>query len=468
MSNYAEQISAFENKRAANLAAMEDIMAKAGEEGATLDAAQQEEFDNLNDDNEAIDGHLKRLRALETAAKETAKPVEKAATAEKGAEVRSGISVVQKKPEPGIQFARIARCKALAYLEHRSAEEVAKQYYPNDPIVQKGTIPAASTTVTAFAGALVGDETSVFADFVEYLRPQTILGKFGMNGVPPLRRVPFRTALISQSTGGNGYWVGEGQSIELTKFDFSRTTLEPLKVAAITAATEEVIRDSSPSAEMLLRDQLAAALRYRLDTDFINPDKTASAGASPAGITNGITLTDSSGRTAAKVRDDVRTVFNAFVTANNPPSSGVWIMSSQTALALSLMMNSLGQPEFSGITMAGGTFFGLPVITSEYVGNYASSPADYTNSYVYLANASDIYLADDGGVEVDMSREASLEMVDTGTQSSISPPGVTASQVVSLWQTDSVGFRAKRTINWSRRRTSAVAGLKKVQWGQGL
>src|SRR5690606_36893624 len=115
--------------------------------------------------------------------------------------------------------------------------------------------------------------------------------------------------------------------------------------------------------------------------------------------------------------------------------SGVWIMTAVTALALSLMRNPLGQTEFPGIGMNGGTFFGLPVIVSQYV----------STGVVALINACDIYVADEGGIAVDMSREASLEMDNAPTHDSTTP---TDSDLVSLWQTNTVGFRAERTINW--------------------
>src|SRR5690606_38409902 len=176
-------------------------------------------------------------------------------------------------------------------------------------------------------------------------RPQTILGRFGAGGVPSLRQVPFRTALVGQTSGGEGYWVGEGKAKPLTKFDFSRRTLEPLKVANIAVVTEELLRDSSPSAAALVRAQLGAALRARLDTDSIDPAKAAVAGASPASITSGVTPIPSAGSDADSVRADIRAVFGQFIAANNAPTSGVWIMPATTALALSLMQNPLGQAE---------------------------------------------------------------------------------------------------------------------------
>jgi hypothetical protein len=134
----------------------------------------------------------------------------------------------------------------------------------------------------------------------------------------------------------------------------------------------------------------------------------------------------------------------------------VLIMRSGTALALSMMVNALGQSEFNGIGMNGGTLLSIPVITSEHV------PA----GIIVMVNASDIYLADEGGFRLDMSREASVEMLDSSlTGDSVGVVPGTAASTVSLWQTNSVGFLAERTINWAARRTSAVAYLSGVAWG---
>ena len=463
--NYAEQISAFETKRAATVAANATIMEKAAEEGATLDADQQAQFDENEADIEAIDKHLGNLKKMEAQSKATARPVE-GQKADEGTATRSPGRIhaqVKETLPKGIGFARIAKVKALAKLDGESVRTVAKDLYGENSSTF-GFFSKAAVGAHDTAGGLVGDETSAFADFIEFLRPMTILGKFGADGVPSLRRVPFRVPLVGQATGGDGYWVGEGKAKPLTKFDFTRTTLEPLKVANIAVATEEVLRDSSPSAETILRDQLAAALAARLDIDFIDPDKAAVAGVSPASITNGVTFTVSSGTDADAVRADVKALFNAFIAANNAPTSGVWIMPATVALSLSMMLNPLGQQEFTGIGMNGGTFMGLPVIVSEYVPT-AYDPdaagAAAAGAIVALVNAQDIYFADDGAIAVDMSREASLEMNDAPTGDSVAP---TAASLVSMFQTNSVAFRAERSLNWAKRRPSAVAALGSVAW----
>jgi HK97 family phage major capsid protein len=131
----------------------------------------------------------------------------------------------------------------------------------------------------------------------------------------------------------------------------------------------------------------------------------------------------------------------------------VWVMSATNALALSLIRNGLGQSEFPGISMSGGTFMGLPVIVSQHIGNY-----------VALVNASDVFLGDEGGVAVDMSREASLEMRSTGLGMDATAGTATAASV-SMFQTNSVALRAERAINWKLARPSGVTYLTGVAWG---
>ena len=462
----AEQIKNFQNERAAKAAKMEEIMEKSAETGETLDDAQAETFDTLKNEIESIDKHLGRLESAQKAQISSAKPVtEKAGQSESGASEARGYAQVRaaKPSEPGIQMARVVRCLGLAKGNRMEAAEIAKAMYSNDDAIvetfTKTAVAAATTTGTTNAAPLVPQYNSVIADFVEFLRPQTIVGKFGLNGVPALRNIPFYTRIVDQTSGGSAGWVGEGKAKPVTAFDFSGTILTPLKVAAISVATEELLNNSSPSADVLIRDGLVAAARERLDIDFVDPTKTASAGVSPASITNGITPIVSAGATAEDIRSDIKALWATFLTNNVNATSAVYILSAQTALALSLMRNALGQREFPDITMMGGMLDGVPAIVSEYVSRFST----VDGGYVVLANASDIYLGDEGGFRVDFSREATIQMDTAPTQSS--SPSVALSTGVSMFQTNSVAFRAERTINWQKRRASAVAVLSEVNWG---
>lgn len=456
-----KQIQGYEATRQAKAAELVAIMEKSAQTGETLDAEQTERYDEIQGEIKTIDAHLARLGELERLNFKAAKPVVDLTPKAPGQQdPPAPARIVVKGPvelEKGVRFARVVKAMGQAHMKHRDVALVARELYPDDALVQKAAV-AAGNTISGWASGLVGDETGVFADFVEFLRPQTILGKFGTNGIPDLRRVPFRTPLVTQTAGGAGYWVGEGKPKPLTSFNFTRTTLEPLKVANIAVLTEEVLMSSSPAADNIIREALVAALKERLDIDFIDPDKVAVANTSPASITNGIVTIAAAGTgTAEDIRTDIKAMMGAFLDADNPPQSGVWIMSSKNALAAALLRTALDQAEFPSISMNGGTLFGMPVITSEHV------PTANYGPIVVLLNASDIYLGDEGGFQVDVSREASLQMDDApGTQNALTGTGTS---LVSLWQTNSVGFRAERIINWARRRATSVAVLKDVAWG---
>lgn len=459
MAKYAEQITAFESRRAAQTAALQEIVDGAAEKGETLDADQKAKVADLKAEIKEIDDHLSLLRDMEKMLE--LKPVERTETAKSGTEQRGNDNArVTVKQQPklakGIEFARYAKVKAISRLDSEPALSVAERMYGPDSNVAgmvKAAVLPGSTASGNWAADLVADEGGAVADFVEYLRPATILGKFGTDGIPGLREVPFRQRLISQTGGGSAYWVGEGKPKPLTAFDFDGTTLTPLKIANIAVLTEENIRDSSPSSEALVRDALRDAIAAGLDVAFIDPANNGSPNVKPASITYGAAAIVSETYTDADdIRLDVRSAFQKFINANNPITSGVWIMSASNALALSLILNPLGQREFPDVTMTGGRFEGLPVIVSEYIG-----------TTVALVNARDIYFGDEGGVQVDMSREASLEMLDENlTQNGAAGTGAS---LVSLFQNNLVALRAERHLNWKRRRPSAVAYLTGVAWG---
>jgi hypothetical protein len=186
-----------------------------------------------------------------------------------------------------------------------------------------------------------------------------------------------------------------------------------------------------------------------MDQQFVDPAVAEVANVSPASITNGITPVAPTGTTADAFRKDMGTLMGAFVTANNDPTGAVVLMSATQALNLSLMQNPLGQSEFPGIGVNGGTIMGLPAVVSETVG-----------TKIILVNASDILLSEDGGVEIDVSEEASLIMSTT--------PDVPPDQaLVSLWQNNLVGLRVDRFVTWKRAKTASVAFISPAAYVAG-
>lgn len=454
-----EMIEAAAAQLAHKSARMEALMQKSNDAGVTLDAHEGAEFDGLAGECETLKTQIKRYQALEATKIDTAKTVSGTPTGVVSVGARVEPQVKAPKLKDGLGVARYARYLGLAKGNVMQAEVMARANAHEHPDVIemfKAAVAGGTTTHATWASPLVPTDAGPFADFVAFLRPLTILGKFGANGIPGLRRVPFRVPLISQDTGGSASWVGEGQAKPLTKFDFSNKHLLPTKIAAISVATEELLRDSSPSADALIRDALIEACRERQDTDFVDPNKAAVGQVSPASITNGVTPLAASGTDATAVRNDIKRVMAQFFAVKNPPTTGVWIMDTITALGISLMRNALGTAqEFGGLTVNGGILEGLPVIVSDYV------PRTSNGGAMILVNASDIYFGDDGDFALDMSREASL-LMDSAPSMNVTTP--TPAQMVSMFQTNSVAFRAERTLNWMKRRAVSVAWVNNTNY----
>jgi HK97 family phage major capsid protein len=243
----------------------------------------------------------------------------------------------------------------------------------------------------------------------------------------------------------------------VTSFNTNAQTLLYTKIAAIAVITEELARFSSPSAEMLVRNELARAVVERMDIDFIDPAQAVVSGVNPASITNGVTALTSAGTSADNIRTDLQNLLEQFLLNNQNVANLVIIMPNTLALAASILRNSLGQPEFPELGINGGSLMGIPVITSQYAANQSG----YGNLVIAL-DQSAVFLADDGQVTLDASREATIEMSDAPTQSSVTP---TASTGVSMFQTNSIAIRAERYINWLKARTTAVSFIDDANWG---
>jgi HK97 family phage major capsid protein/HK97 family phage prohead protease len=455
----AEQIKDCDGQMAAAVAKRMAIIEKAGADNRTLDEAEAKEDDSLQGQIQSLKAHVDRLKTLEKDLIQKAAPVTADNTSDgrRAAETRSGAIVVKSALPPGTAFTRYAMALAATRGNVMQAVEYSKRWAHETPEVERvlrAAMAAGTTTDADWAAPLV-EYQNIASEFVELLRPQTLLGN-----IPGLRKVPFNIKLPVQTQGSTVQWVGETAPKPVSELKFGQLTLAMYKAAGIVILSEELVRTSSPSAEALVRQDLTATIAQFLDRQFIDPAVAEVAGVSPASITNGVTPVPASGTTGDALRTDIKKLFNAFITANLSPQSGVWLMSPTQAVAISMIQNPLGQAEYPTINVNGGTLFGLPVVVSENIRDAATGSPPTKADRIILVSANDILLADEGGVMLDISREASVQMDSAPTN----PPTATT-VYVSLWQMNLVGIRAERFINWKRRRLEAVQYISDANYG---
>jgi hypothetical protein len=126
-----------------------------------------------------------------------------------------------------------------------------------------------------------------------------------------------------------------------------------------------------------------------------------------------------------------------------------------------LMVTSLGEPFYPTVTPFGGTFMGYPLIVS-LSSMQVGSPVTNEGNLLVLVHAPSIAMADEGGLTIDASEEAAIQMLDNPTNTSTG--STTATTMVSMFQTNSVALRATRFINWKKRRTFAVQYIKDANY----
>jgi HK97 family phage major capsid protein len=434
----SEQVTQWSNARAPKAAKIAELMAVSAAAGATLDEAQAEEFDSLEREVKSIDQQLTRLKTAEALQVASAVPITAKSAAEASAQ-RGGLPVISVRPNvpPGTGFIRYCQALAVGRGSRSEAAEFAKQWKDSTPeieLVLKAAVAAGTTTDATWAGPLAPMRPLV-NEFLAMLRPKTLIGN-----IPGLRQVPFNISVPSQTGGGTYGWVGQGAPKPVGKLAFGTVTLAINKVAGIIAITEELARTSSPPAEDLIRQDMVAGIAAFLNTEFVDPAKAAVANVSPGSITNGVTPITSAGTTPANARTDIQALLNALAAAGLPVSQAVLLMSEANALALGFGLNPLGQPLFPSLGPSGGNALGIPVVTSQSMG-----------SWVVALEPSSILLADDGGVTIDVSREASVQM-DTAPMN----PADATVVMTSFWQNNLVGLRAERFITWKKARTGCV------------
>ena len=250
----------------------------------------------------------------------------------------------------------------------RAMKEV-RRLYPNSPSIQMALktspptdVPAAITSDITWAGPLVTPQV-LASEFVEWLWARTIVGRFGTwySGVAshPLQR---QGAGADKRRGR--ILGGEAAGKPVTSWNFATVEHRWYKVANIAVMSEEIMRSSNPSIEMLVRDELANALQEILDKDFIDPSTTLIPGVRPASITNSSSTFASGAVTAAEIAGDVAALMATMTVANIDMNSLVFIMRQAQAIQLSLMKTTLGVFEFPTMSANGGTLFGIPVIVS--------------------------------------------------------------------------------------------------------
>jgi len=424
------------------------IITKASTEKRTTNDDEEVEIKAVEDDIARLETNLKRVEGFIAdvlAAAEEATPVagedpdEAGASAEGDPEpaksANKSTSVKDNNAPKGIAFAQYAKAKAQSVRLQKSGSfvtplEIAKSQGMDQRVITALTKAAAVNTTI---GAPLVTPNTIASEFIELLRAQTIVDKLA----PNMRSAPFNTTIAGMATGSTAAWVGEGAKKPVSNPTFNEVEIKHHKLAGIVVMTDELMRLSTYSADKMILDDLIESSKELIDNTFL--DTSAQSATRPAGVLNGATAVTATGATIDAYNADLKALRAAFIGTKLSLSGAVYVMSETRASDMGELRDALGNPYYRGL-QAGlneKTLNGLPVIESE------TAP-----DIIALIKASELYLADDGQVQVDYSDQASIDMGGSTT--------------VNLYQENKFAIRAERYITWAKRRVSAAAYIQYI------
>lgn len=419
------------------------ILTKAATEKRTTNDDEEAEVKAVEDDIVRLEANLARVEGFIAdvlIAAENATPAAGDSEEEAGASAEGdpepeksakGITAVRdNNAKKGIGFAQLAKAKALSVLQQKKGNyitplEIAKSQGMDKRVIQ--ALEKASVLNTTNSSALIV-ENQLADEFVELLRAETIVDKLA----PMMRVAPFNTTIPGMGTGSVAAWVGEGAPKPATNPTFQTVEIKHHKLAGIVVRTDDLLKLSTPSTDQMLLNDLVESSATLIDTTFM--DDAPQTSTRPAGVLNGAIKIAATGRTAAEYDADLAALNDEFISNNLSLTGAHYIMSATRASAMGRLRDALGNPYYRGMASGPGekTLDGLPVIESENAGNV-----------IALIKPSELYLADDGDVEVAFSDQATIDMG--------------ATTLVNLWQQNMTAIRAERHITWAKRRVVAAS-----------
>lgn len=300
----------------------------------------------------------------------------------------------------------VLSAQAFASRDGLSPVEYYRKHFgtsPTAPVVlrafewaAKAAVSAGTTTDPAWAKPLVGSQLTAFLTLA---RQASVLGQIPVTPAPFETPLPYRTGTGAASLK----WVAQGAPKPVTKLALDSFTLTPTKGAGIIVVSTELMRFARPGANAFVQTSVVNDLTAFVDTTLLSA--AAATPESPAGILAGVTASASIAATVA-----------AFAASRPRALTPTWIVSAANLSQLTLDIH--------------GKLKNYPVVTSPNAG-----------ANLILVDAPALIVAD-AGLDMETSEEALLQMDDAPT------PPAPETVYVNLWQSNLIGVRVERTINW--------------------
>ncbi len=341
------------------------------------------------------------------------------------------------KPEKGIRLARAIRALAASRGDLRAAAYHAEHRF-HDPVVAKALAEGSG----ASGGFLVPQEFS--REIIEMLMSQAVVRRSGATVLPMNSNVLNIPRLAS---GAQATYIGENTNIVKTEPTFEQIQLSAKKLAALVPISNDLIRDSSPAADAVVRNDLVNALALREDLAFLRDDGTSN---KPKGILNWVNASNKFNANAtintANVIADLGKARRLVIASNARMVRPCWYISARTEGFLMTLTDANSNFVFRS-EMIQGKLLGYPYFVSTQIPENLG--AGTNESEVYFGDAVDAVIGENEQLIVDVSTEAAYH---DGTN------------VVAAFSLDQTVIRAIARHDFALRHDKSYSVIQAVKW----
>lgn len=345
---------------------------------------------------------------------------------------------------PGTGFARIVRSLVAERGHPRAAAAWASDQEWDD---KEEIAKALGGSSAAGGGFLVPVEYS--SDIIELLRDAAVI----MRAQPVVMPMQGTMEIPRLATGVSGSYIGENANIGKEEQTFGNVKLTAKKLASLVPISNDLIRNSSPQADTVVRDDMIAGLSVTMDSAMIRGVGTEY---TPKGIRYWAAsgnVTETNGTSSAQIESDFSDLHEALLGNNVRMLRAAWLMASRSWSHLYKLRDDNGNlvyPEIRDRSAPGGYgyLYGRPVFVTNHIPINLGGGGNETE--IYLVDMADAVVGEETGIEISVSDVAAYH---------------DGSNVQAAFSRDQTVVRAIMRHDFAMRHDVAAAVKTGITWG---
>ena len=341
------KLNALREQRSTKVASMKALVDKAAAESRDLSAEEIQQFDALKVEERTLAAQVERAEYLGDLERRSAGELVSGNPSADFDRLAGSVSVVKVlKAQMEGRSLDGAEGEYAKEAEKRSGRKAEGAFVPFKSLEKR-----ANTTVTA--PELIGTDHRA-QDYIGPLRESLVARALG---VRVLSGLVGNVSIPKFGSGLETGWITEGQPVPEGQMSFDGVTLTPKHVGGKTEMSRQLLQQSSPGIEQLVREDLSFLIAKQIDRAIINGSGAAG---EPRGILNTL------GIQTADMPDTWLEVLAMLQKLDDVEiANGRWLTTSTIRTLLAGTEKVVGSG--SGFLYQGGTLADLPLTTSKNV-----------------------------------------------------------------------------------------------------